>query len=77
MAELNDILRDTLSLGAQERASLAEQLLASLDELEPGELDRIWEEEAERRLRDVKSGAARTYSATEVHQKAKLIFDHS
>lgn len=75
MAELNDILRDALSLGVQERARLAEQLLASLDQVEPGELDRIWEDEAEKRLRSLRSGSARTVSADLVHEKANKIFD--
>jgi len=77
MAELNDILRDALSLGVQERATLAEQLLASLDQIEPGELDRIWEDEAEKRLQSLRSGTARTVSANLVHEKANKIFDRS
>ena len=55
MAELNDVLREALSLGLQDRASLAEQLLASLDQVEPRELDKIWEDEAEKRLRSLRS----------------------
>jgi putative addiction module component (TIGR02574 family) len=77
MAELNDILRDALSLGVQDRATLAEQLLASLDHVEPGELDRIWEDEAEKRLQSLRSGNARTVSVDLVHEKANKIFDRS
>ena len=51
MANLNDILQSALTLDIQERASLAEQLLASLDELGPSELGRIWDNEAEKRFR--------------------------
>ena len=77
MADLNDILREALSLGLQDRASLAEQLLASLDQVEPRELDKIWEDEAEKRLRSLRSGSARTVSAGLVHEKANKIFDRS
>ena len=77
MADLNDILREALSLGLQDRASLAEQLLASLDQVEPRELDKIWEDEAEKRLRSLRSGSAKTVSADLVHEKANKIFDRS
>jgi hypothetical protein len=77
MADLNNILRDALSLDIQERASLAEQLLASLDEIEPAELDRIWSDEAETRLRSIRSGAARLIPAELVHDKARTILERS
>lgn len=77
MAELNDILRDALTLGIQDRAALAEKILASLDEVEPSELHRIWEDEAERRLQSLRAGAAKTVSDELVHIKARKILERS
>lgn len=41
------------------------------------ESDKIWEDEAEKRLRSLRSGSARTVSADLVHEKANKIFDRS
>jgi hypothetical protein len=44
---------------------IAEQLMQSLDKPDP-EIDRIWGEEAVRRLASVDAGRSQTYSAGEV-----------
>ena len=73
MADLARVLEDALSLDVQERATLAERLLASLEDLDPEEADRLWAEEAERRLAELRAGRSRTIPAEEVHKKAKQL----
>jgi putative addiction module component (TIGR02574 family) len=45
-----------LTLPPELRAMLAEQLLKSLDALSQAEVDRLWAEEAERRVQSVSQG---------------------
>ena len=70
MAELGEALKYALSLDARDRAALAEGLLASLDELPEEEAERLWAEEAQRRLEAYREGRARAVRAEEVHEKA-------
>ncbi len=71
MSDLNEVLKQAMSLDARERAALAERMLASLDELSPQEADRLWAEEAQRRLDEYRAGRARAIPAEEVHKKAE------
>jgi putative addiction module component (TIGR02574 family) len=55
----HEVLRDALALPANERADLAAELLASLDEVPPedaAEVEAAWAREIERRARRVMSG---------------------
>ncbi len=70
MANLDDILKDALELDTEQRATLAERLLASLDDLKEREWDRLWTQEAQRRRNDLKAGRARLINAEDVHAKA-------
>ena len=74
MSDLNEILRAALSLDVRDRARLAEQLLASLDSLTEDEVERLWADEAERRLRKFRAGQTGTVPADEVAQKAQRLF---
>ena len=74
MADLVDVLRSALSLGARDRAALAEKLLASLEELNEEETERLWAEEAQRRLEAYQSGQAKATPAEELHRKAEKLF---
>ncbi len=49
MADGGEVLKNALSLSADDRALVAEKLLASLDDLEEQEAGRLWAEEAARR----------------------------
>lgn len=62
-AELNEIERKAMALPLQQRAALAEHLIASLDEAEFTENERMWLDEADRRYREYKAGRipARTH----------------
>ena len=54
--QLKDIETEALRLTLKERAQLAQRLLASLDEADTAELERLWLEEAERRYKAYKQG---------------------
>ena len=73
MADLVEVLKTALGLGVEDRAALAEELLASLEELSPEEADHLWAEEAERRLKALRSGNARAIPAQEVHEKSERL----
>lgn len=62
------LLEQALSLSPADRAKLASGLLASLDDDDADEHDveRWWSEETERRMADLASGEACTYSRDEV-----------
>ena len=72
-ADLEEVLRNALALDVQDRASLAERLLASLDQLSEAEADRLWADEAERRLKEYRAGRARSVPADEVHRRAQKL----
>lgn len=55
-----------LKLPANERARLAQRLISSLDE--ESELERVWYDEAERRLAEIQGGIVREVPADEVYK---------
>jgi putative addiction module component (TIGR02574 family) len=73
MPDLDEILKDAMSLDARDRARLAEKLLASLDTLSQEEADRLWADEAERRLNEYRAGRMRAVPADEVVRKAQRL----
>jgi len=60
-----------LKLSLKERGELAASLLASLDEADPAEVERLWLDEAERRQRDFLAGRAKTITAKEATARAR------
>jgi hypothetical protein len=74
MPDLGEILKGALSLELDDRAALAEKLLASLDELDEEEADRLWAEEAQKRLKAYREGRAGSVTAQELAQKAERLF---
>ena len=73
MSDLAEVLRNALSLDVHDRAALAERLLASLEELTEEEAERLWAEEAQRRLEEYHAGRAKAVRAEEVHEKAERL----
>ena len=73
MANLRDILRAALSLDVRDRARLAQQLLASLDAVSAEDAERLWADEAERRLAEFRAGRISAVPADEVAQKARRL----
>ena len=69
MSDLADVLRHALSLDVHDRATLAERLLARLEELSEEEAERLWAEAAQRRLEEYRAGHAKAVRAQGVHEK--------
>jgi len=69
-SKLDEVFTTALKLGVEERAELAGRLLVSLDERSESEIERLWLEEAERRLEELRSGKVRGIPADEVFRRA-------
>lgn len=69
LSRYKKVLADALSLNAQERSALAEELLVSIEPVDgpfdPAVADE-WDEEIRRRVAELESGRARTFSHEEV-----------
>jgi putative addiction module component (TIGR02574 family) len=73
MSNLAEILKSAMSLDVRDRATLAERLLASLEELTEEEAGRLWAEESQRRLEQYRAGRAKAVPAEEVHRKVESL----
>jgi putative addiction module component (TIGR02574 family) len=60
-----------LKLSRRERARLAQQLISSLDHEVDADAEKLWLEEAERRLAELKSGKVAGIPAEKVIKKAR------
>ncbi len=60
-----------LKLPPADRATLAERLIASLDELNDDQNEQLWLEEADRRYREYKDGNISSRSAEDVLRDAR------
>ncbi|MEI7843466.1 MAG: addiction module protein [Gallionellaceae bacterium] len=69
-ANIEDISKQTMQLDLEDRALLAGKLLLSLDEPTPSEVERLWLDEAERRLDDFRAGRVQGIAADEVFRRA-------
>ena len=67
------IEKQALSLSAKERARLAQELLDSIDNLAPQEVEALWLDLAERRAAEIDSGSAALVSGEEVMEKARAL----
>ncbi len=68
MATKDDLLSDVLKLPSEERAELAHKLLLSLEQEEPG-AESAWQEELERRAREIIDGKVKTVPWAEVEAR--------
>ena len=69
-----DVLREALALPVHERADVAAELLASLDETgteDPAEVEAAWAAEIERRARRVVSGESQGIPWEDVRARAE------
>jgi putative addiction module component len=66
----NKIESEALNLDIQARAKLAGKLLMSLDEPSLSEVERLWLDEAERRLEEFRAGEIQGVPANDVFQRA-------
>jgi putative addiction module component (TIGR02574 family) len=69
------ILGTALALPPDERAWLAEELIASLDEAQDAEVEAAWAAEIEKRIAQVESGEVQTVSWEDARARirAKLV----
>lgn len=67
---LEQVAEEALKLNLEERAELAQRLLISLDEAPASEIEKLWADEAERRLEEFRSGKVQGIPAEEVFRKA-------
>lgn len=70
---LTELFREAMELTDSDRATLAGLLLESLEGPPDPEVEAAWAAEAERRLREIESGAVKTIPWEEV--KRKLLAD--
>jgi putative addiction module component (TIGR02574 family) len=73
-ATLEQLAPQAIALSPEDRASLADLLLASLPDDADEPLGEAWDQEIQRRVNAVESGAARLVSATDVHAQARKIY---
>jgi putative addiction module component (TIGR02574 family) len=50
------VLAEALKLPSNERAEVAERLIASLDEMPDADVEQAWQEEVQRRLQQIERG---------------------
>jgi len=60
-----------LRLPVDARARLAKRLIASFDDQVDLDADKVWAEEGERRLQELRSGAVKSRTAEGVFRKAR------
>ncbi|WP_395621528.1 addiction module protein [Dokdonella sp.] len=72
-ATLEQIGQEALRLAPAQRAELADFLAGSLDITPPDEVQRLWLEEAARRLAEVRSGQVETIPVEDVLAEARRL----
>jgi hypothetical protein len=68
---VDELLREALRLNAADRASMAHELLNSLESLSEAEVEQLWIEEALRRGAEIDAGTAKTIPADEAIAEAR------
>ena len=68
---LSEIKSEAMQLSRQERATLIEHLIASLDVGEDVEAEELWLQEAERRYQEYRAGRISSKPAAQVFEDAK------
>jgi putative addiction module component (TIGR02574 family) len=71
--DIKEIEAEALSLPSEERASLAQRLLLSLEDVSDAEFKHLWAEESSRRAAALDSGRATAIPANDVAQKARAL----
>lgn len=72
-ATLEQIAQEALRLAPAQRAELADFLLGSLDSTPPDEVQRLWLEEAARRLAEIRSRTVETIPVEDVLAEARRL----
>jgi len=67
--EAAELLKKALSLPVSERADLAGSLIESLDETQDESVKTAWDEEIDRRMADIDSGAVKAVSLEDARRR--------
>jgi putative addiction module component (TIGR02574 family) len=67
---MSKIESEALSLDINSRAALIGKLLLSLDEPSSSEIEKLWLDEAQRRLEDYRAGRVKAIAGDEVFKRA-------
>lgn len=65
------LLEEALKLSPDERAEVAEQLIASLEEAPDIDVEQAWQEEVQRRLQQIERGEVKTIPWEEVQRRLR------
>jgi putative addiction module component (TIGR02574 family) len=65
------VILEALSLPPDTRALLADRLLTSLESPQREEIDKLWAEEAERRIRQIETGEVKPIPGEEVFKEIR------
>jgi len=65
------VLEEALKLTPTERAEVAEQLIASLDEAPETDVEQAWQEEIQKRLQQIERGEVKTIPWEEVQKRLR------
>ena len=69
-SQIDELLSASMNLSLEERAQLAGRLLLSIENPTDAEVERLWLDEAERRLNAFRSGDSQTIPSEEVFRQA-------
>jgi putative addiction module component (TIGR02574 family) len=69
--------KEILDLPPRSRVRLAERIIESIDDYADPELAAAWDDEIERRVRDIRSGAEKGAPAAEVMREARRAMDET
>lgn len=68
---VDELMREALTLSARDRASMAHELLSSLESLSEAEVEQLWVEEALGRSAEIDAGLVETIPADQVIAEAR------
>jgi putative addiction module component (TIGR02574 family) len=71
---VEELVKRARALSPQDRARLAEELLASLDEESDADAEAEWEQEIARRVEEIKAGGAKLIPAEQVFAETARIY---
>ena len=70
MRKTEDLFDEAISLPVEERTLLVDKLLQSLNPTQ-GEIDKLWAEEAEKRVKEIAEGSVKTVPGERVFSKIR------
>jgi len=73
MRKTDDLFDEAISLPVEERTLLVDRLLQSLNPTQ-SDIDKLWAEEAEKRLKEITEGSVKTIPGDEVFGKIRERF---